>query len=56
MSQEELDQLKFFVTNAESVLAKREERITKSKLTTEDKKAPTVFPSEPLNSHYFDRI
>ena len=56
MNQEELDQLKFFVTNAESVLAKREERITKSELTAKDKKAPPMFPSEPLNSHYFDRI
>lgn len=56
MSQDELNQLKFFVTNAETVFVKREERLSKSELITETKKAPTVFHSEPFDSRYFDRI
>lgn len=56
MSPDELDQLKFFVTNAESIFAKREEELAKSKPTPEIKITSPIYHSDPFGSCYFDRI
>lgn len=56
MSQEEVDQLKFFLSNAETVFAKRQERFAKPQPISEKKTQPTMHHPDPLGSRYFDRI
>ena len=55
MSPEELSQLKYFITNAETVLARRKERNAENERTPTATNS-TMYYSDPLVSRYYERI